>query len=156
MTLRELAQTLSDYFNDNHLAEQQATLFQNSNERSAPMTAATADAAFMRGNFDTIPLRNAVGRIAVEGALPYPPGIFVVVPGEAWTQAAVDYFDTLYGAVAQFPASRQRFRASRWPLMAHPWFTSFGISGTVLSASIKKVPTDSILSRNFFLMLFSA
>lgn len=103
MTLRELAQTLSDYFNDNHLAEQQATLFQNSNERSAPMTAATADAAFMRGNFDTIPLRNAVGRIAVEGALPYPPGIFVVVPGEAWTQAAVDYFDTLYGAVAQFP-----------------------------------------------------
>ena len=30
------------------------------------------------------PLRDAEGRIAAEGALPYPPGVLCVVPGEVW------------------------------------------------------------------------
>ncbi|KRO18558.1 Orn/Lys/Arg family decarboxylase [Lacticaseibacillus saniviri] len=103
MTLRELGQALSDFFIDRHLVTRQRALFQNSNARPKTVRAAQADAAFMKGDYETVPLKQALGRTAVEGALPYPPGIFVVVPGEIWEQAAIDYFDTLFAAVSQFP-----------------------------------------------------
>lgn len=31
-------------------------------------------------------IRDAEGRIAAEGALPYPPGVLCVVPGEVWVE----------------------------------------------------------------------
>lgn len=103
MTLRELAQELSDFFIDNQLAAKQARLFIGSREHETTCTPREADLAFVRGQFTTVPLTEAVGHTAVEGALPYPPGIFVVVPGEVWTQEAIDYFQTLYTAVDRFP-----------------------------------------------------
>ncbi len=102
-TLRELAQELSDYFIDNQLAAKQASLFTGSNHVPRRCTPREADLAFVRGQFTTVPLAEAVGHVAVEGALPYPPGIFVVVPGEIWTPEAVAYFTTLFGAVDRFP-----------------------------------------------------
>jgi ornithine decarboxylase len=103
MTLRELAQELSDFFIDNQLASKQARLFIGSRQHTTTCTPREADLAFVRGQFTTVALADAVGHTAVEGALPYPPGIFVVVPGEVWTQEAIDYFQTLYTAVDRFP-----------------------------------------------------
>jgi ornithine decarboxylase len=103
MTLKELAQELSDFFIDNELAAKQAQLFIGSRQHATSCTPREADLAFVRGQFTTVPLAEAAGHTAVEGALPYPPGIFVVVPGEVWTQAAIDYFQTLYTAVDRFP-----------------------------------------------------
>lgn len=103
MPLRELAQQLSDLFKDEQLASKQAVLFQNSQTNPAPLTPRDADLAFMRGHYTTVALQDVPGHIATQGALPYPPGIFVVVPGEIWSQEALDYFDALYTAVDRFP-----------------------------------------------------
>lgn len=103
MTLRELAQELSDFFIDNQLAAKQAKLFTGSRGHATTCSPREADLAFVRGQFTTVPLADAAGHTAVEGALPYPPGIFVVVPGEVWTEDAIDYFETLYTAVDRFP-----------------------------------------------------
>lgn len=102
-TLRELCQQLSDFFQDQQLVIKQRWLFQNSNSRNQVMTAAEADAKFAMGHYDTVPLIQSAGQVAVEGALPYPPGIFVVVPGETWTLPAIDYFRILFAGIARFP-----------------------------------------------------
>ncbi|MBS2140313.1 hypothetical protein KCA24_23690, partial [Escherichia coli] len=36
------------------------------------------------GEVELVRIRDAEGRIAAEGALPYPPGVLCVVPGEVW------------------------------------------------------------------------
>ena len=62
-----------------------------------------ADLAFMRNEGELVDLDDIVGRIALEGALPYPPGVFIVAPGERWQQLDVDYFKLLMGAMDEFP-----------------------------------------------------
>lgn len=103
MTLPELCQQLSDFFIDQQLVTNQKALFTGSRTRKTPLTPVQADLNFVKGNYESIPLDDCIDRIAVEGALPYPPGIFVVVPGETWHQTAVDYFTTLFTAIQQFP-----------------------------------------------------
>ncbi|MGU0055775.1 Orn/Lys/Arg family decarboxylase [Enterobacter hormaechei] len=41
---------------------------------------------YIRGNVELVRIRDAEGRIAAEGALPYPPGVLCVVPGEVWVE----------------------------------------------------------------------
>ncbi|WP_404803119.1 Orn/Lys/Arg family decarboxylase [Lapidilactobacillus bayanensis] len=103
MTLPELCQQLSDFFIDHQLVTNQRALFTNSRARKTRLTPAQADLNFVKGNYESVPLNDCIGRIAVEGALPYPPGIFVVVPGEVWHETAVNYFKTLFTAIQQFP-----------------------------------------------------
>lgn len=57
----------------------------------------------VRNNAKLVPLRDIVGEIALEGALPYPPGIFCVVPGERWNEVAQRYFLILEEGINQFP-----------------------------------------------------
>ena len=47
-------------------------------------------------------LNDLKGKVALEGALPYPPGVFIVAPGERWQQLDIDYFKALVGAMEQF------------------------------------------------------
>lgn len=103
ISLRQLCQQLSDYFINENLVTNQTELFLNSNTRPTTTSPQIADTNFVTGNYETIPLTNALNRTAVEGALPYPPGIFVVVPGEKWTQTAIDYFQTLFNGIKLFP-----------------------------------------------------
>ncbi len=51
-----------------------------------------ANIAFVRGEVELVPISKAEGCIAAEGALPYPPGVLCVVPGEVWGGAAQRYF----------------------------------------------------------------
>ena len=94
---------MSDFFRQAGLAKQQQLLFSATNNIPTAMTAQAADRCFVRGQFETIPLQAAAGRIAVAGALPYPPGIFVVVPGERWRPEAIQYFETLFTGIKHFP-----------------------------------------------------
>lgn len=103
LTLPELCQEISDFFVDHQLVANQRALFTGSRQRETRLTPAQADLAFVKGQDEIVPLVDAIGRIAVEGALPYPPGIFVVVPGETWHSTAISYFETLFSAIKQFP-----------------------------------------------------
>ncbi len=51
-----------------------------------------ANHEFIRGNVELVRLSEAEGRVAAEGALPYPPGVLCVVPGEVWGGAVLRYF----------------------------------------------------------------
>lgn len=103
MTLPELCQQISDFFIDHQLVNNQRALFTGSRTRKTPLTPAQADLDFVKGNYDSVSLNDCIDRIAVEGALPYPPGIFIVVPGEVWHETAVNYFKTLFTAIQKFP-----------------------------------------------------
>jgi ornithine decarboxylase len=58
---------------------------------------------FIRGNVDFIPLEKAEGRVAAEGALPYPPGVLCCVPGEMWGGAVLQYFLALEEGINRMP-----------------------------------------------------
>jgi len=57
----------------------------------------------VRNNAKLVPLDKIRGEIALEGALPYPPGIFCVVPGERWNEVAQNYFLLLEKGINAFP-----------------------------------------------------
>jgi arginine decarboxylase len=46
------------------------------------------------GPTESVPAREAVGRVAAEQITPYPPGIPALVPGERITEAVVDYLES--------------------------------------------------------------
>jgi ornithine decarboxylase len=62
-----------------------------------------ANDEFTRGNVELVAIRDIIGRIAGEGALPYPPGILCVVPGEIWGVEQRDYFLALEEGVNLLP-----------------------------------------------------
>jgi ornithine decarboxylase len=57
----------------------------------------------VRNNAKLVSLDNILGEVALEGALPYPPGVFCVVPGERWCEVAQKYFLILVDGVNKFP-----------------------------------------------------
>ena len=62
-----------------------------------------ANIQFIRDNIELIPIAKAEGRIAAEGALPYPPGVLCVVPGEMWGGAVQRYFLALEEGINLLP-----------------------------------------------------
>ncbi|KAE9788532.1 ornithine decarboxylase, partial [Escherichia coli] len=62
-----------------------------------------ANQEYIRGNVELVRIRDAGGRIAAEGALPYPPGVLCVVPGEVWGGAVQQYFLALEEGVNLLP-----------------------------------------------------
>ena len=67
------------------------------------MSPQEAHHTFVRGQGELVSLDNIEGRIALEGALPYPPGVLCVVPGERWSKTAVQYFKALEEGLNELP-----------------------------------------------------
>lgn len=57
-------------------------MFRKKSFPRAVMNPQDANREFIRGNVELVRLSAAEGRIAAEGALPYPPGVLCVVPGD--------------------------------------------------------------------------
>ena len=55
------------------------------------------------GPTETVPIDDAVGRIAAEQLTPYPPGIPAVVPGEELDRGVLDYLRTGVAAGMNVP-----------------------------------------------------
>lgn len=62
-----------------------------------------ANMEFVRGNVELVALKDIEGQIAAEGALPYPPGVLCVVPGEIWGGAVQRYFLALEEGINLLP-----------------------------------------------------
>lgn len=102
-TIRQLCSEMHDYYRSCNLKELQKLMFRRDHFPRAVMLPQAAHWEFIRGNYETVPLAQARGRVAVEGALPYPPGVLCCVPGEVWSSAVFDYFTALEEAVNRFP-----------------------------------------------------
>ena len=102
-TIGRLCQEMHDFYKQNQAKDYQKKLFQEAYFPERAMHPQEANWELVRNNAKLVPLRDIVGEIALEGALPYPPGIFCVVPGERWNEVAQRYFLILEEGINQFP-----------------------------------------------------
>lgn len=91
-TLRRLCQEVHDLYVSFDVKQLQHDMFRRDALPQMAINPQEANMAFVRGDVELLPLSEAEGRIAAEGALPYPPGVLCVVPGEVWGGAALRYF----------------------------------------------------------------
>ncbi|PHY97281.1 ornithine decarboxylase [Ligilactobacillus salivarius] len=102
-TIRQLCQEMHEYYAKNEIYKLQQDLFLKKTFQDYEMTPVEADKLFMKNEGELVDLDEIEGRVALEGALPYPPGVFIVAPGEKWQKIDVDYFKILMGAIDKFP-----------------------------------------------------
>lgn len=102
-TIRKLCQELHDFYKNANTKTYQKRLFRSDYLPEQAMTPYDANVQMLKNNVELVRLSQIVGRIAVEGALPYPPGVFCVVPGEKWNENAKTYFSILEESINDFP-----------------------------------------------------
>lgn len=102
-TIRMLCQEMHDFYKSNDAKTYQKNLFRASHFPEIAMNPNEANIELIRNNAKLVPLTDIVGEIALEGALPYPPGVFCVVPGEKWNITAQRYFLILQDSINNFP-----------------------------------------------------
>lgn len=83
-SIRQLCQDMHDLYRGRNVKQLQTDMFRKAHLPKVAMLPQAAQIEYVRGNVELIPLAAAAGRIAAEGALPYPPGLLCVVPGEVW------------------------------------------------------------------------
>ena len=101
--IKKLCQEMHDFYKNNNIALLQKNLFLKENFPEYVMNPQLANYEFIRGKGELIPLTECKGRIALEGALPYPPGIICVHPGEKWNDITLEYFLFLEKYINEFP-----------------------------------------------------
>jgi ornithine decarboxylase len=102
-TIRQLCQEMHDFYRSKDAKVCQKQLFRADYFPERAITPWEADNELTRNNAKLVKLDDILGEIALEGALPYPPGIFCVVPGERWNEVAQKYFLILEELINKFP-----------------------------------------------------
>ena len=102
-TIRQLCQEMHDFYKNRNISSIQKKMFLKENFPEYVLNPQTANYEFIRGKGELVPLSECKGRIALEGALPYPPGIICVQPGERWNDITLNYFLTLEQIINEFP-----------------------------------------------------
>lgn len=101
--IRELCAEMHDYYRSRNVKALQKAMFRREHFPRIALDAQQAQFEFMRGNAEYVLLEEARGRVALEGALPYPPGVICCVPGEVWGGPVLEYFLALAEGVNRFP-----------------------------------------------------
>ncbi len=102
-TIRQLCQEMHDFYKSRRVNVLQKRLFRKEYLPEVAMSARAANDQFVAGNFEKVTLDNIRGRIALEGALPYPPGIITIDPGERWSDTVTEYFRVLEDTINILP-----------------------------------------------------
>jgi ornithine decarboxylase len=102
-TIRQLCQEMHDLYVSHNVKQLQKEMFRKAHFPQVAMNPQAANLELVRGNVELIALNRAEGRIAAEGALPYPPGVLCVVPGEIWGGSVLHYFLALEEGINLLP-----------------------------------------------------
>lgn len=102
-TIRQLCQEMHNLYVSFDVKELQKEMFRETGFPQVVMNAQDAHSEFIRDNVELVPVSQAEGRIAAEGALPYPPGVLCVVPGELWGGPVQRYFMALEEGINLLP-----------------------------------------------------
>ncbi|MCL1596660.1 ornithine decarboxylase SpeF [Parasutterella secunda] len=102
-TIRQLCQEMHDFYRSRNVKQLQKEMFRKAHFPKMAMQPQEAHFEFIRGHVELVPLEKAEGRIAAEGALPYPPGVLCCVPGEVWGDAVLQYFLALEEGINRMP-----------------------------------------------------
>lgn len=103
-SFRALCRRQARFFRKRGAAKLLAQLFSRKGMPAAAMGSREAAEAFVRGQRELVPFREAGGRIALEAAAAYPPGICVPAAGERWEASALAWFTCLLDFGEEFPA----------------------------------------------------
>lgn len=102
-TIRQLCQEMHDLYVSRNVKQLQKDLFRKATLPEYALNPHDANIEFVRNKVELVPLTDIVGRLAAEGALPYPPGVLCVVPGERWSPTAQKYFLALEEGINTLP-----------------------------------------------------
>ncbi|WP_218727456.1 ornithine decarboxylase [Enterobacter chuandaensis] len=102
-TIRQLCQEMHDLYVSFNVKDLQKAMFRQESLPAVVMNPQDANQEYIRGNVELVRIRDAERRIAAEGALPYPPGVLCVVPGEVWGGAVQRYFLALEEGINMLP-----------------------------------------------------
>ncbi|WES69824.1 ornithine decarboxylase SpeF [Superficieibacter sp. HKU1] len=102
-SLRQLCQEMHDLYARHNVKQLQKEMFRKAHFPRVSLNPQEANYAYLRGQVELVRLQDAEGRIAAEGALPYPPGVLCVVPGEIWGGAVLRYFSALEEGINLLP-----------------------------------------------------
>jgi ornithine decarboxylase len=102
-TVKQLCHEMHNFYKRKSINTLQKKLFLKENFPEYAMSPQLANYEFIRGKGELIPLNQCKGRIALEGALPYPPGIICVMPGERLNDITLEYFLFLEEYINEFP-----------------------------------------------------
>lgn len=103
MRIQELCQQIHNFYAEHKLNQLQQAMFKRDLWPVQNMTPFATHTAFTRNRVELVPLAEIRGRVAAEGALPYPPGILCIVPGEVWEGPTLDYFLALEKGINLLP-----------------------------------------------------
>lgn len=102
-TVKQLCLEMHNFYKKYNTKEYQKHLFLRDYFPEQTCDAQAADVEMLHNNTQLVKLSDAKDHTAVEGALPYPPGIFCIAPGEKWSDTAVKYFSILEEGINLFP-----------------------------------------------------
>lgn len=102
-TIRQLCQEIHDFYKERKVNGLQKHLFLKNYFPVYSMSPQEANYELVRGHGELIDLEQAESRVALEGAVPYPPGVTCIQPGEKWSKTALAYFEALAEVFNRFP-----------------------------------------------------
>lgn len=102
-SIRHLCQEMHDFYKERNIKEIQKEMFRTEFMPKSVINPQEAHFAFLRGQAELVRLEDAEGRVAAEGALPYPPGVLCCFPGEVWGGPVLKYFLAWQEAMGRMP-----------------------------------------------------
>ncbi|ENG6992954.1 ornithine decarboxylase [Yersinia enterocolitica subsp. palearctica YE-P4] len=125
-TIGKLCQEMHDLYVSYDVKQLQKEMFRKQYFPKVMMNPQDANIEFVRGHAELVPLCKAEGRIAAEGALPYPPGVLCVVPGEVWGGAAQRYFLALEESINLLPGFAPELQGAYLQVDEDGWNRAYG------------------------------
>lgn len=102
-SIRQLCQEMHDFYKERNIKKIQKQMFRSEYMRKSVINPQDAHFAFLRGQAELVRMEDAEGRVAAEGALPYPPGVLCCFPGEVWGGPVLKYFLAWQEAMGRMP-----------------------------------------------------
>ena len=102
-SIRQLCQEMHDFYKERNTKEIQKQMFCSEYMPKSVINPQDAHFAFLRGQAELVRMEDAEGRVAAEGALPYPPGVLCCFPGEVWGGPVLKYFLAWQEAMGRMP-----------------------------------------------------
>lgn len=103
-SIRQLCQEMHDFYKERNIKEIQKQMFCSEYMPKSVINPQDAHFAFLRGQAELVRMEDAEGRVAAEGALPYPPGVLCCFPGEVWGGPVLKYFLAWQEAMGRMPS----------------------------------------------------
>ena len=102
-SIRQLCQEMHDFYKERNIKKIQKQMVRSEYMPKSVINPQDAHFAFLRGQAELVRMEDAEGRVAAEGALPYPPGVLCCFPGEVWGGPVLKYFLAWQEAMGRMP-----------------------------------------------------